>query len=82
MAICNRQYMYLDHLALLREKYKRKYAGCIKHFMVWYQKIHAYSIANGVQNSLTERTLYVCRDGDNLLILILYVDDMLITHPS
>ena len=45
----------------------------------WYEKIHAYLIAHGFCNSPTESTLYVKRASDVLLIIVLYVDDMLLT---
>ena len=42
----------------------------------WYEKIHAYLIARGFQNSPTESTLYVKCVDDVTLIIALYVDDM------
>ena len=48
----------------------------------WYEKIHAYLTAHGFQNSPTESTLYVKRQGDVFLIIVLYVDDMLLTGPN
>ena len=48
----------------------------------WYEKIHAYLIAFGFENSPTERTLYVKRVDDVFLIMVVYVDDMLLTGPN
>ena len=48
----------------------------------WYEKIDAYLAAQGFQNSPTESTLYVKRADDVLLIIVLYVDDMLLTGPN
>ena len=48
----------------------------------WYEKMHAYLTAHGFQNSPTESTLYVKRQGDVFLIIVLYVDDMLLTGPN
>ena len=48
----------------------------------WYEKIHAYLVANGFLNSPIESTLYVKRTDDVLLIIVLYVDDMLLTRPN
>ena len=45
----------------------------------WYQKIHTYLTSKGFKNSSTESTLYLHKDGDDLLIVILYVDDMFVT---
>jgi hypothetical protein len=47
----------------------------------WYEKIHAYLIAHGFENSPTESSLYVKRANDVLLIIVVYVDDMLLTGP-
>ena len=38
--------------------------------------------AHGFQNSPTESTLYVKCQGDVFLIIVLYVDDMLLTGPN
>ena len=48
----------------------------------WYEKIHAYLIAHGFCDSPTEITLYVKSVDDVLLIIVLYVDDMLLTGPN
>ena len=49
----------------------------------WYEKIHAYLLAHGFQNSPTESTLYVKREGAVLLIIVVYVDELLlITGPN
>ena len=49
----------------------------------WYEKIHAYLTAHGFCNSPTiESTLYVKKIGDVFLVIVLYVDDMLLTGPN
>ena len=48
----------------------------------WYDKIHAYLVAYGFQNSPTKSTLYVKHEGDVFLIIVLYVDDMLLAGPN
>ena len=48
----------------------------------WYQKIHAYLVAHGFKISPTESTLYVYKDGVDLLILNLYVDDLPVIGPD
>ena len=48
----------------------------------WYEKIHAYLTAHGFQNSSTESTLYVKCQGDIFLIIVLYVNDILLTGPN
>ena len=47
-----------------------------------YEKIHAYLAAHGFCNSPSESTTYVRRDSDVLLVIVLYVDDMLLTRPD
>ena len=57
----------------------REERGPITYFMapcVCFQKVHAYLNANGIQNSTTKGRFYVCRDGNHLPMLILYMDDM------
>ena len=48
----------------------------------WYEKVHAYLIAFGFENSPTKRTLYVKDVDDVFLIMVVYVDDMLFTGPN
>ena len=45
----------------------------------WYEKMHRHLIALGFQCSPIENTLYVRKDGNDLIVLVLYVDDMLLT---
>ena len=48
----------------------------------WYEKIHAYLIAHGFCNNPTESTLYVKKTSDVFLVIVLYIDDMLLTGPN
>ena len=48
----------------------------------WYEKIHAYLISLGFENSPTKSTLYVKRADNVFLIIVVYVDDMLLTGPN
>ena len=45
----------------------------------WYEKIHKHLIALGFTCSLIESTLYVHKNGVGLIVLVLYVDDILLT---
>lgn len=45
----------------------------------WYDKIQKHLIALWFKCSPIESTLYVHRDGDDLIVLVLYVDEMLTT---
>ena len=47
----------------------------------WYEKMYAYLLAHGFQNSPTKSMLYVKCDNDVLLIVVVYVDDMLLIGP-
>ena len=48
----------------------------------WYGKIHAYLVAFGFENSPTETTLYIKRVDDVFLIMVVFIDDMLLTSPN
>ena len=47
-----------------------------------YEKIHAYLTAFAFENSPIESTLYVKRADNVFLIMVVYVDDMLLTGPN
>lgn len=48
----------------------------------WYEKIDSYLASQGFLKSSAESTLYVKSAEDMFLILVLYVDDMLLTGPQ
>ncbi|MCO5599429.1 hypothetical protein L7F22_053532 [Adiantum nelumboides] len=48
----------------------------------WYEKADTHLVKRGFCNSPIESTLYVKREGDVLLIVVLYVDELLITGPN
>ncbi|RYA73307.1 hypothetical protein DD595_25120, partial [Enterobacter cloacae complex sp. 4DZ3-17B2] len=48
----------------------------------WYEKADTHLVKRGFRNSPTESTLYVKREDDVFLIVVLYVDDLLITGPN
>ena len=48
----------------------------------WNAKIHAHLLRLSFVSSPIESTLYVRKDGEKLLIVVLYVDDLLITGPD
>ena len=49
----------------------------------WYHKFHAFMLSQGYRRSEIDHCLYTKRAKDgNLLILILYVDDMLIASKN
>ena len=45
----------------------------------WYSKIDSYLLSMGFQKSEADLNLYFIMVGDDLLILLLYVDDLFIT---
>ncbi|KAK9140896.1 hypothetical protein Scep_010577 [Stephania cephalantha] len=45
----------------------------------WYSRIDDHLIGLGFQKSLSEATLYVRKEGTNITIVSIYVDDLLIT---
>lgn len=46
----------------------------------WYDKIDAYLFNNGFKHCISDPNLYVKSFGDNVLIIVLYVDDLIITR--
>ena len=46
---------------------------------VWYDKIDAYFLKNGFKRCISDPNLYVHNFGTNILIVVLYVDDLIIT---
>ncbi|RYA54096.1 hypothetical protein DD596_25950, partial [Enterobacter cloacae complex sp. 4DZ3-28B] len=48
----------------------------------WYEKANTLLVKRGFCNSPTESTLYDKREGDVLLIVVLYVDNLLIIGPN
>ena len=63
-------------------KLKKALYGLKQAPRTWYEKIHAYLTVHDFQNSPTESTLYVKCQDDVFLIIVLYVDDMLLTGPN
>jgi len=45
----------------------------------WHQRIDTYLISIGLQPCSADPSLYVCHDGDSIVLLIIYVDDLLLT---
>ena len=48
----------------------------------WYAKIDAFLGSKGLLDGPIESTLYIKKDGGDILIIILYVDDMLLTSNN
>ncbi|MCO5580334.1 hypothetical protein L7F22_034200 [Adiantum nelumboides] len=52
--------------------------GLKQSLRTWYEKADTHMVKQGFRKSPTESTLYVKREGDVLLIVVLYVDDLLL----
>ena len=86
---CMKRSMYRSLVGLFKKGKKRRCA-CLrrlctvwnKPLVLWYEKIHSYLIAHGFCNSPTESILYVKKIGDVFLVIILYVNDMLLTKAN
>ena len=48
----------------------------------WYMKINQYLIDHGFQRSPSDATLYIKHIGDDILFVVVYVDDLIITGSS
>ena len=48
----------------------------------WYDKIDAYFLKNGFKHCISDPNLYVQNFGTNILIVVLYVDDLIITSSQ
>ena len=46
---------------------------------VWYSRIEDHLISFGFHKTLSEATLYVRREGINIIIISVYVEDLLVT---
>ena len=59
---------------LKKALYELKQAPC-----AWYQRIDAYFLRNGFKRSPSDANLYIYREGGKCMIVVLYVDDLVIT---
>ena len=48
----------------------------------WYDRIDDYLTGSGFQKSLSEATLYVKKNNNDVLVISLYVDDLLVTRSN
>ena len=46
----------------------------------WYKRIDSYLMSNGFSKSNSEPTLYIKATSGNVLIVVLYVDDLIFTR--
>ena len=60
-------------------KLKRTLYGLKKAPRAWYNRIDSYLMSNGFSKSDGEPTLYINAENGNVLIFVLYVDDLIFT---
>ena len=59
---------------LKKALYELKQAPC-----TWYQRIDAYFLRKGFRRSPLDANLYIYREGGKSMIMVLYVDDLVMT---
>lgn len=45
----------------------------------WFQRLHSFLISEGFQSSASDSSLFICRRTKSLLVVLVYVDDLVIT---
>ena len=58
---------------------KRAFYGLKQAPWAWYSRIDSYLMSNGFSKSNGEPTLYIKAENGNVLIVVLYVDDLIFT---
>ena len=58
---------------------KKALYGLKQALRVWYIKIDRYLVQQGFQRSPSDSNLYVKRVGNEIILLVVYVDDIIIT---
>lgn len=48
----------------------------------WYSELHKFLITTGFQNSLSDTSLFILKQGKDFVYLLVYVDDILVTGTS
>jgi hypothetical protein len=70
------------HNSSLGCKLKKSLYGLKKEPRAWYEKMDSYMILHDFVRCKSDCHVYVLRTTDSLIILVLYVDDILITGSS
>ena len=71
-------FIYDESLSLVCKLHKYLY-GLKKSSRAWYDKIGAYFLNNHFKRCISNPNMYAKNFGDNVLIIVLYVDDLIIT---
>ncbi|KAK8943260.1 hypothetical protein KSP39_PZI009121 [Platanthera zijinensis] len=45
----------------------------------WFQRLHSFLVSEGFQSSASDSSLFICRGSNSLLVVLVYVDDLVIT---
>ena len=70
-------FIYVESSSLVCKSHKSLY-GLKQVPRAWYDKIDAYFLKNGLKWCIYDLNLYVKKFGDNILIIVLYVYDLII----
>ena len=57
---------------------KKALYGLKQTLRAWYSKIDEYLLKSGFMKSLSESTLYVKKENEDLIVISLYVDNLLV----
>ena len=79
--ICLIFLLMLNHKNLVCKLHKYLY-GLKQAPRAWHDKIDAYLLKNGFKRCISDPNLYVQNFGTNILIVVLYVDDLIITSSQ
>jgi len=71
-------FIFAESSSLVCKLHKSLY-GLKQTSRAWYDKIDAYFLNNGFKRCISDPNLYVKNFGDNFLIIVLYVDDLITT---
>lgn len=63
-------------------KVKKEIYGLPQAPKAWNKRIHESLSSLGLRQSLNDRCLYILGEGDCMMYLLLYVDDMYLSRPS
>ena len=63
-------------------KIKKPLYGLKQTPRAWYEKMDSFLLSLGFSHCLSDSNVYILRKHNELLILVLYVDDLIITGSS
>eukprot|EP00253_Pinus_taeda_P016571 PITA_16571 len=88
MGICMKKSIWNNLLGLYKQT-PVLYVGLRNPFMVsskllgaWYAKMDSFLLESGFSRCHSDNTIYTKKEGKSLIILVLYVDDLILTHSD